>query len=242
MPNKILKQLLEEKKIKYKGGLYRITQIDLAYNTNRIEGSKLTEEQTRSIFETNTITLEHKKDPDIINVNDIIETINHFKLFDYMLENVMAPLSEDLMKTFHKIIKTGTSDAESDWFKVGDYKTLQNIVGDTKTTPPKKVQSEILDLLDKYNSIELVTINNIIDFHVKFENIHPFQDGNGRVGRILMFKECLKNNITPFIIDANYKDFYYRGLREYKNESGYLIDTCLTAQDNYEKKIKGFVY
>ncbi len=227
--NRILKALLEQKKSKLKGNLYHNTQIKFSYNTNRIEGSKFTEEETRYIFETNT-TLGNTN-----NIDDIIETTNHFYLFDYMLDHFNDGLSESLIKEFHKLLKRGTSDERKDWFNVGEYKNLANEVSGQMTTPPNKVDKEIKKLLSWYNSLEDVTINEIINFHQKFETIHPFQDGNGQVGRIIMFKECLKNSIIPFIIDDDHKLFYYRDLKEFESEPRYLLDTCLSAQDNYEK-------
>ena len=234
----LLQVLKEQKDMKLKGNLYYATQISFAYNTNHIEGSKLTEEQTRYIYETNTILFE--KDT-IINVDDIQETINHFKLVDYMIDNATQKLTEEIIKKFHKILKTGTSDSKKDWFNVGEYKKLANEVGNVKTSSPRNVERDIKKLLDWYNLLEKITINDLIEFHYKFESIHPFQDGNGRVGRAIMFKECLKNNIIPFIIMDKDKLFYYRGLKEYKEEKGYLIDTCLNAQDQYKKMIEYYL-
>ena len=236
----VLDILREQKEMKLKGNLYHNTQIAFTYNTNHIEGSTLTEEQTRYIFETNTILFEDKT---IANVNDIIETTNHFKLIDYMIDVANDELTEDMIKKFHKILKTGTSDSQKEWFNVGEYKQLPNSVGDMKTVAPKDVQKNMKKLLDWYNSLMQITINEIIEFHAKFEKIHPFQDGNGRVGRIIAFKECLKNNIIPFIILDKDKLFYYRGLKEYQSnrEKGYLIDTCLNAQDQYIKIIEYYL-
>ena len=234
----LLQVLKEQKDMKLKGNLYYATQISFAYNTNHIEGSKLTEEQTRYIYETNTILFE--KDT-IINVDDIQETINHFKLVDYMIDNATQKLTEEIIKKFHKILKTGISDSKKDWFNVGEYKKLANEVGNVKTSSPRNVEKDIKKLLDWYNLLEKITINDLIEFHYKFESIHPFQDGNGRVGRAIMFKECLKNNIIPFIIMDKDKLFYYRGLKEYKEEKGYLIDTCLNAQDQYKKMIEYYL-
>ena len=236
----VLDILREQKEMKLKGNLYHNTQIAFTYNTNHIEGSTLTEEQTRYIFETNTILFEDKT---IANVNDIIETTNHFKLIDYMIDVANDELTEDMIKKFHKILKTGTSDAQKEWFNVGEYKQLPNSVGDMKTVAPKDVQKNMQKLLDWYNSLMQITINEIIEFHARFEKIHPFQDGNGRVGRIIAFKECLKNNIIPFIILDKDKLFYYRGLKEYQSnrEKGYLIDTCLNAQDQYIKIIEYYL-
>lgn len=237
----ILKILREQKEMGLKGNLYHITQINFAYNTNHIEGSTLTEEQTRYIYETNTLVLEDGNNT--TNVDDIIETSNHFKLIDYMLDVADKTLSEDMIKEFHKILKTGTSDERKSWFNVGKYKSLANEVGGNETSKPEDVEENMRDLLLWYNSLRNITFEDIVKFHSKFEKIHPFQDGNGRVGRIIMFKECLKNNIVPFIILDKDKLFYYRGLNEYQQarEKGYLIDTCLNAQDQYQKLIEKFI-
>lgn len=236
----ILEVLREQKSMKLKGNLYHNTQIVFAYNTNHIEGSKLTEDQTRYIYETNTLLTEKES---ITNLDDIIETSNHFKLVDCMLDVADKDLTEEIIKEFHKILKEGTSDSRKDWFAVGDYKELTNEVGGLNTTAPKNVVRDMRNLLDWYGNLEKVTINEIIEFHAKFEKIHPFQDGNGRVGRIIAFKECLKNNIVPFIILDKDKLFYYRGLYQYQTnkEKGYLIDTCLNAQDQYTEMIKYYL-
>ena len=236
----ILEVLREQKDMKLKGNLYHNTQITFAYNTNHIEGSKLTEDQTRYIYETNTLIAEENS---ITNLDDILETINHFKLVDYMLDIANKKLTEEMIKEFHKILKQGTSDSTKNWFIVGDYKKLSNEVGGLKTTSPTNVQKDMRKLLEWYKNLKQVTINEIIEFHAKFEKIHPFEDGNGRVGRIIMFKECLRNNIVPFIILDKYKLFYYRGLNQYQSdkEKGYLIDTCLNAQDQYTNTIKYFL-
>lgn len=236
----VLDILREQKSMKLKGNLYHNTQIIFAYNTNHIEGSKLTEDQTRYIYETNTLLAE--KDT-ITDLDDVIETANHFKLVDYMLEIADKKLTEKMIKEFHKILKEGTSDSRKDWFIVGDYKKLPNEVGGLKTTEPKNVERDMKKLLEWYESLKQKTINEIIEFHAKFEKIHPFQDGNGRVGRIIAFKECLKNNIVPFIILDKDKLFYYRGLNQYQTnkEKGYLIDTCLNAQDQYTEMIKYYI-
>lgn len=236
MKKRLLEILKEQKDIKLKGNLYHITQIEFSYNTNHIEGSTLTEEQTRYIYETHQLI-----NAENVNVDDIIETTNHFKLVDYMLDVADEEISEEMIKKFHKILKSGTSDAEKDWFNVGEYKKLANEVEGNKTAKPENVHKEIEKLLNDYNSIKNVTIEDIINFHVQFEKIHPFQDGNGRVGRIIMFKECLKNDIIPFIILDKDKAFYYRGLQEYNSEEGYLVDTCLNAQDQYKNKIETFL-
>ena len=226
----LLSRLQEEKSIKLKGGIYHQTQIKLAYNSNHIEGSRLTEEQTRYIYETNTIGVE--KTP--ANIDDIIEAVNHFQCFDYMLDCANDVLTEDTIKTMHKILKSNTSDSRLEWFNVGEYKSQPNMVADMTTASPDEVGKEMKKLISEYQKISNVTFKDILNFHVRFERIHPFQDGNGRVGRLIMFKECLKYNIVPFIIDEQHKLFYYRGLREWNNEKGYLTDTCLSAQDNYK--------
>ena len=219
--NKILETLLEEKKIKLKGSLYHLTQINFSYNSNHIEGSQLTEEQTQYIYETNSFIGDKEK---VISIDDI----------NYILENIYI-LDENLIKTLHKILKNNTSDSQKEWFKVGDYKLKANFIGNTKTTSPSNVSKEIKKLLNEYNSKIKITFDDIVNFHYKFEAIHPFQDGNGRVGRLIMFKECLRNDIVPFIIDEEHKLFYYRGLKNYKEDKVYLIETCLSAQDKYIK-------
>ena len=228
--NPLLNILKEQKDMKLSGGIYHRTQIELTYNSNHIEGSTLTHEQTRYIFETNTIGVENGT----INVDDVVETANHFKCVDYIIENATNQLSEAMIKELHFILKNGTSDSRKDWFKVGEYKKLPNEVGGEETCPPEKVKLEMKNLLTNYNQIEKKTFEDIVDFHKQFEKIHPFQDGNGRVGRLIMFKECLENNIVPFIIDEEHKFYYYRGLKEWDNEKGYLIDTCLSCQDKYK--------
>ena len=234
--NVLLDQLKEQKSMRLKGGIYHRTQIDLTYNSNRIEGSKLTHEQTRFIFETNTIGA----DKEIMNVDDIIETTNHFRCIDLIIDKAKSKLTEAFIKQLHLLLKSGTSDSGKDWFNVGEYKKLPNEVGGNETTHPKKVADVMKKLLASYHNIRQKTVEDIIAFHQKFEAIHPFQDGNGRVGRLIMFKECLANNIVPFIIDEDLKLFYYRGLREWKNVREYLLDTCLTAQDNYKAILKYF--
>ena len=231
--NKLLKVLREEMQMNLKGGIYHSTQIKLAYNSNHMEGSKLSEDQTRYIFETNTIGVETEKEA--INVDDIIETTNHFDAFRYLLDVAETDLSEQVIKEFHRILKDGTSDSRKDWFAVGDYKRKPNTVGERKTSAPKDVQRDIQKLLIDYENIEEKTMEDIVEFHYQFERIHPFQDGNGRVGRLILFKECLKNGITPIIIEEQYKMFYYRGLKEFETEKGYLVDTCLNGQDMYQK-------
>ena len=222
--------LKEQKASKYSGGIYHKTQIDLTYNSNHMEGSRLTHDQTRFIFETNTIGIENE----VLNVDDIIETTNHFRCIDMIIDHVKTELNEKFIKELHFILKSGTSDSKKDWFAVGDYKKFPNEVGNMKTPLPEDVDNLMKDLLKEYNSKKEKTFEDILDFHVQFERIHPFQDGNGRVGRLIMFKECLKYNIVPFIIEDNLKMFYYRGLKEWNNERGYLVDTCLAAQDRYK--------
>ena len=234
----VLDVLIEQKEMGLKGNLYHNTQVIFAYNTNHIEGSKLTEDQTRYIFETNTILFEGQT---VANVDDILETANHFKLVDYMLDVAEEKLTEEMIKEFHKILKEGTSDSRKQWFNVGEYKKLANEAGNMQTSLPKNVSKDMAKLLEWYNSSEKITLKEIIEFHFRFERIHPFQDGNGRVGRIIAFKECLRNDIVPFIILDKDKLFYYRGLKEYKNEKGFLIDTCLNAQDQYVKMIKFYI-
>lgn len=227
----LLYRMREEKKIRLKGGIYHQTQVKLAYNSNRIEGSRLTEDQTRYIYETNTIGLE--KEP--VNIDDIMETVNHFQCFDYILDCAEEPLTENVIKKIHMLLKSNTSDSRLDRFNVGDYKKRPNMVGDSKTTPPVRVKKEMQRLLFEYQQKEHITFDDIVEFHYHFEKIHPFQDGNGRVGRLIIFKECLKYNIVPFIIDERHKLYYYRGLKEFEQEKGYLTDTCLSAQDAYKK-------
>ncbi|MBR1499691.1 MAG: Fic family protein [Bacteroidaceae bacterium] len=232
----LLDILREQKEMKMKGGIYHKTQIDLTYNSNHIEGSRLTHEQTRYIFETNTIGVTADE---TLNVNDIVETVNHFRCIDLMIDKAELPLTEELIKSLHGILKTGTSDSRKDWFAVGDYKHLPNEVGGESTCPPEQVATEMGRLLEDYQNSGR-GFNDILDLHVRFERIHPFQDGNGRVGRLIMFKECLRSNIVPFIITDELKMFYYRGLREWGHIDGYLADTCLTAQDEYKAALDYF--
>lgn len=234
--NTLLHVLQEEKASKYSGGIYHKTQIDLTYNSNHIEGSRLTHDQTRYIFETNTIGIGNE----VINVDDIIETTNHFRCIDLIIDKAKIELSERFIKELHFILKNGTSDSRKDWFAVGDYKKIPNEVGNVKTPLPEEVDHLMKELLLEYNIKQKKTFEDILDFHVQFERIHPFQDGNGRIGRLIMFKECLKYNIVPFIIEDNLKMFYYRGSKEWNNENGYLIDTCLTAQDRYKAYLDYF--
>ena len=232
----LLDILQEEKKSKYPGGIYHKTQIDLTYNSNHMEGSRLTHDQTRYIFETNTIGVENE----VLKVDDVIETANHFRCIDLIIDHAKSALTEKFIKELHQTLKSGTSDSRKDWFAVGDYKKLPNEVGGMETALPEEVANKMKALLKEYNDKEEKTFDDILDFHVKFERIHPFQDGNGRVGRLIMFKECLKYNIVPFIIEDNLKLFYYRGLKEWDNEKGYLTDTCLTAQDKYKAYLDYF--
>ena len=235
-PIALLDILQEQKASKYSGGIYHKTQIDLTYNSNHIEGSRLTHDQTRYIFETNTIGVEKE----VLNVDDVIETVNHFRCIDMIIDNVKVALTEKFIKELHLILKNGTSDYRKDWFVVGDYKKLPNEVGGMGTALPEEVADKMKVLLTEYNGKEEKIFEDILDFHVKFERIHPFQDGSGRVGRLIMFKECLKYNIVPFIIEDNLKIFYYRGLKEWNNEKGYLTDTCLIAQDKYKAYLDYF--
>ena len=232
----LLSILQEEKRTKYAGGIYHKTQIDLTYNSNHIEGNRLTHDQTRYIFETNTIGVENE----VLNVDDVIETSNHFRCIDLIIDHAASTLSEHFIKKLHHILKTGTSNSRKDWFAVGEYKRLPNEVGGMQTSLPEEVADKMKALLSDYNAVPKKTLDDILDFHVRFERIHPFQDGNGRVGRLIMFKECLKYNIVPFIIEENLKLFYYRGLKEWYNEKGYLTDTCLTAQDKYKAYLDYF--
>ena len=237
MPVKTLLSILqEEKRTQYAGGIYHKTQIELTYNSNHIEGSRLTHDQTRYIFETNTIGIENE----VLNVDDVIETSNHFRCIDLIIDHAASTLSEHSIEKLHHILKTGTSDSRKDWFAVGEYKRLPNEVGGMQTSLPEEVADRMKALLSDYNAVPKKTLDDILDFHVRFERIHPFQDGNGRVGRLIMFKECLKYNIVPFIIEENLKLFYYRGLKEWYNEKGYLTDTCLTAQDKYKAYLDYF--
>ena len=232
----LLVVLRQEKEAKLKGSIYHKTQIDLTYNSNHIEGSRLTHDQTRYIFETNTIGIEGES----VRVDDIIETTNHFRCIDLIIDRADERLTESLIKELHLILKSGTSDSRKDWFTVGDYKRLPNEVGGNETTAPEDVHREMQALLKEYNGKKQKSFEDIIDLHQRFESIHPFQDGNGRVGRLVMFKECLANGYVPFIITEELKMFYYRGLREWSNLRGYLLDTCLAAQDNYKAMLDYF--
>lgn len=229
-PTTLLSVLQREKQSRLPGGIYHRVQIDLTYNSNHIEGSRLSREQTRFIFETNTIGIEKQA----VNVDDVVETANHFRCIDMVIDDANRALSQAMMKRLHEILKSGTSDSRQDWFAVGEYKKLPNEVGGQETAAPEDVESRMRALLNTYNAKTRKTLRDLLDFHVQFESIHPFQDGNGRVGRLILFKECLKNDIVPFIITDDLKMFYYRGIREWKTEPGYLTDTCLTAQDHFK--------
>ena len=229
-PTTLLSVLQREKQSRLPGGIYHRVQIDLTYNSNHIEGSRLSREQTRFIFETNTIGIEKQA----VNVDDVVETANHFRCIDMVIDDANRALSQAMMKRLHEILKSGTSDSRQDWFAVGEYKKLPNEVGGQETTAPEDVENRMRALLNAYNAKTRKTLRDLLDFHVQFESIHPFQDGNGRVGRLILFKECLKNDIVPFIITDDLKMFYYRGIREWKTEPGYLTDTCLTAQDHFK--------
>ncbi len=233
--NPLLRTLQEEKSIQMSGGLYHELQVRMTYNSNHIEGSKLSEDQTRYIFETNTVDIGEG-----IPVDDIIETVNHFRAIDYVIDVAEEPLTEQHIKELHRILKQGTKDSTLSWFAVGDYKQRANVVGGHETTKPKDVPQKMKDLVASYESKDKIEIRDIIEFHYEFESIHPFQDGNGRVGRLIALKECLRYTIIPFIIEDSKKLFYYRGLSEWKNEPGYLIDTCLDGQDTFENLMKMF--
>ena len=232
----LLEILQEQKASKYAGGIYHKTQIDLTYNSNHMDGSRLTHDQTRYIFETNTIGVEKEA----VDLDDVLETANHFRCIDRIIEDGKGALTEKFIKELHLILKTGTSDSRKDWFAVGDYKKLPNEVGGMETALPEEVAAKMKALLTEYNAKQKPSFDDILDFHVQFERIHPFQDGNGRVGRLIMFKECLKQDIVPFIIEDRLKLFYYRGLKEWDKEKGYLRDTCLTAQDKYKAYLDYF--
>ena len=232
----LLQLLQEQKASKMTGGIYHKIQIDLTYNSNHIEGSRLTHDQTRYIFETNTIGFENEA----VNVDDVVETANHFRCIDIVIDRAASVLTEKLIKELHAVLKASTSDSRKDWFAVGEYKKLPNEVGGNTTTLPENVSDEMCRLLADYNAISVKTFEDIVAFHVAFERIHPFQDGNGRVGRLIMFKECLKHNIVPFIIEDDMKLFYYRGLKEWEREKGYLMDTCFAAQDRFKSYLDYF--
>lgn len=230
IPEDLLGRLVLEKDNEISGGIYHKVQIELTYNSNHMEGSRLTHEQTRYIFETNTIDA-----PDgSLNVDDILETVNHFRCIDMMIDQANRPLTETMIKQLHLLLKSGTADSRKNWFAVGDYKRLANEVGGRGTAAPKDVPKMMKELLSDYKKHEIVTFEDLLDFHYCFESIHPFQDGNGRVGRLILFKECLRNGIVPFIIEDDMKMYYYRGLKEWRSEKGYLRDTCLAAQDRFK--------
>ncbi|HEP1801351.1 TPA: Fic family protein [Streptococcus suis] len=230
-------RLVREKENRVKGGLYHKIQIELAFNSNHIEGSQLTHDQTRYIYETNTIGFEENS---TIKVDDIIETTNHFTAFDFLLDSFQDDLNETWLKEIHAILKRGTSDSRKSWFQVGDYKRFPNEVGGRETTLPEYVESDMQELLNSYHRLPETSFEDILDFHVRFERIHPFQDGNGRVGRLIMFKECLKHGHIPFIIGGDMKYFYYRGLAEWGEQNGFLLDTCLAAQDRFKQYLEYF--
>lgn len=233
--NPILQRLREEKEHKISGGFYHELQIRMTYNSNHLEGSSLNEEQTRCIFETNTIGSNTN-----LSVDDIIETVNHFRAIDYCIDMAEEPLTQDIIKHLHFLLKSRTKDETLSWFKVGDYKIRPNTVGGCKTSSPKNVAVDIKNLLTSYQKKSTISFEDIVDFHFQFERIHPFQDGNGRVGRLIAFKECLKHKLIPFIIEDKKKYFYYRGLKEFVNEPGYLIDTCYDGQDTIKSMLKTF--
>jgi len=232
----LLEILKEEKEHKIKGRIYHKLQIEMTYNSNHIEGSKLTHDQTSLIFETKTLGATNQA----TKIDDIIETVNHFKCIDYVIDNADKKLTESFIKQLHFIFKQNTSDSSLSWFKVGDYKTLENEVGGNETTRPSDVKNEISTLLDFYNSKKNIKIEDVIDFHHKFESIHPFQDGNGRIGRLIILKQCLRHDLVPILIKDDFKEFYYRGLKEYKYQKGYLIDTCLHGQDIFKSYLEYF--
>lgn len=236
MPKTLLDVLRAEKAAKLHGGIYHRVQIDLTYNSNHIEGSRLTHDQTRFIFETNTIGMSDGA----VKVDDVVETANHFKCIDMVIDSAAHVLSEAFIKQLHATLKSGTSNSRQDWFAVGDYKKLPNEVGGMDTAQPEEVASQMKKLLSEYNANKEKSFDDLLDFHYRFERIHPFQDGNGRVGRLVLFKECLRNNIVPFIIDEDTKLYYYRGLKEWERERGYLRDTCLAAQDKFKKYLDYF--
>ena len=226
----LLAALREQKEMRMKGGIYHRVQIDLTYNSNHIEGSRLTKEQTRYIFETNTLGITSEN----TRIDDIMETVNHFRCIDYVIDHATDKITETHIKQLHLILKTNTSDSHKSWFAVGDYKRLANAVGEEETAQPEEVHKKMKALLATYHAIQKIQFDDILDFHVRFERIHPFQDGNGRVGRLIMFWQCLQSNTVPFIITDDLRLFYYRGIQNWGNINGYLRDTCLTAQDNFK--------
>lgn len=235
-PKTLLEVLKAEKTAKLHGGIYHKIQIDLTYNSNHIEGNRLTHDQTRYIFETNSIGASNET----VKVDDVVETANHFKCIDMVIDSAAYAPSETFIKQLHAVLKSGTSDSRLDWFAVGDYKKIPNEVGGMNTVAPEEVSAQMKKLVSEYNAIREKSLDDLLDFHYRFECIHPFQDGNGRIGRLILFKECLRNNIVPFIIEDDIKMFYYRGLKEWQNEQGYLRDTCLSAQDRFKKYLDYF--
>lgn len=235
-PETLLDILQREQTSSLPGGIYHKIQIELTYNSNHIEGNRLTHDQTRYIFETNTVGVTDSS----LNVDDIVETSNHFRCIDLVITNAKSTLTESFIKKLHRLLKTGTSDSRHPWFSVGDYKKLPNEVGGKETTLPEDVASEMRSLLASYNAKKSKTFEDLLEFHYRFERIHPFQDGNGRIGRLILFKECLRSNVVPFIIDEKLKMFYYRGLAEWPYERGYLTDTCLAAQDQFKRYLDYF--
>ena len=235
-PETLLERLRLEKNAGISGGIYHKVQIELTYNSNHIEGSRLSHDQTRYIFETNTIGVGKSS----VNVDDIVETVNHFRCIDFIIDNANRQLSESMIRQLHMLLKSGTSDSRKNWFAVGEYKRMENEVGGKATTTPEEVQDAMKKLIEDYNQREIIRLEEILGFHYEFETIHPFQDGNGRIGRLIMFKECLRNSIVPFIIEDEIKLYYYRGLSQWKNEKGYLTDTCLQAQDKFKSYLVYF--
>lgn len=233
--NALLARLRQEKEAGMKGGIYHRVQVDLAYNSNHIEGSRLTLDQTRLIFETATIGAGDAA----VRVDDVIETMNHFRAVDYVIENAMVPLSQPLIKRLHSILKSSTTDSAKEWFAVGDYKRLPNEVAGRLTTPPEHVADDMADLLRWFGATDR-SFEDVVEFHVRFERIHPFQDGNGRIGRLIMLKECLTNGIIPFVIADDMKFYYYRGLAEWDDERGFLLEMCRAAQDSFKALLDYF--
>ena len=236
VPEELPARLVMEKSQGISGGIYHKVQIELTYNSNHIEGSRLTHEQTRFIFETNTIDAPEAS----VNVDDILETVNHFRCIDLIIDQAKRPLTETMIKQLHLLLKSGTADSRKNWFAVGAYKRLPNEVGGRETSAPENVSAKMKELLSAYEKLETVTFDDLLDFHYRFESIHPFQDGNGRVGRLILFKECLRNGIVPFIIEDDMKLYYYRGLSEWINDRAYLRDTCLAAQDRFKTYLDYF--
>ena len=236
LPKTLPERLRAERKMQLRGGIYHRVQIDMTYNSNHMEGSRLTHDQTRYIFETNTIGVENEA----VNVDDVLETVNHFRCIDLVIDNFSKPLTEGFIKELHRTLKSGTGDSRRSWFAVGAYKRIANEVGGEETVLPSKVPAAMAKLLREYNGGTEKTLDDLLDFHVRFERIHPFQDGNGRVGRLILFKECLRFGIVPFIIDDRHKMFYYRGLKEWDKMPGYLRDTCLLMQDDFKAVLDYF--